>query len=211
MPGITKDLNEDGACVEMKEPILLTSGLVTLHLHGSSGAQVAVQGMITRQEKADTYFEVGVGFLDLDEAQRKAITAGMFNPAKVWTDEKEREPGIWDSFWSLLTAVRSAWQSRRPARRHFPRISHQLECEIECDRRSYMGKTKDVSFLGLSVAVNGDFNPVSGAALIHLEGITLKSSLIGVTRRGRRAVAQFRVECVDKGEEQWHLLNTSGC
>jgi cellulose synthase (UDP-forming) len=210
MAGVTKDLNEEGACVETKAPLLLTTGLLTLHLHGSSGARVAVQGLMTRQEKTGSGFEIGVGFVELDEVARRAITAHMFNPATVWTDGKERQPGIWDSFWSLVTALRSAWQSRRPARRHFPRVKRELECEIEFHGRSYSGRTNDISFLGLSVAIENAFTHVGGPALVFFEGITLKVSLVGVTRQGHRTVAQFRVEGVDKGEERWHALNMSG-
>jgi hypothetical protein len=208
--GLTKDLNEEGACIETKEPLLLTSGLVTLHLHGPSGTNVALQGLMTRQEKNGSCFEIGVGFVEVDEGARQAITGHIFNPATVWTDGKERQPGIWDSLWSLMTAVRSAWQSRRPARRHFPRAKRELECEVEFHGRSYSGRNKDISFLGLSVAVENDFSHVSGPALIFMEGITLKVSMVGVARQGRRTVAQFRVEGVDKGEERWHALNMSG-
>jgi hypothetical protein len=208
--GLTKDLNEDGACVEVKKPMLLTSGLVTLELPSSSGVKLALQGMLTRQEKTESGFEVGVSFVEVDETDKRAITAHMFNSPNVWTHANENEPGIWYSFRSLVTALRSAWQSRRPARRHFPRIAHQLACEIQFHGRSYKGHTKDISFLGLSVAIDEDFNNTKGPALISLNGITLKVSLIGVSRYGRRTVAQFRVDGVDKGEEQWHALNMSG-
>jgi cellulose synthase (UDP-forming) len=208
--GFTKDLNEDGACVEVKAPLLLTSGLVTLRLPSSSGVKVAVQGMLTRQEKTESGFDVGVSFVEVDETDRKAITAHMFNAPTAWADAKENEPGIWHSFWSLMTALRSAWQSRRPARRHFPRVMRELECQVELHGRSYKGHTKDLSFLGLSVAIDEDFSHVKGPALISLKGITLKVSLIGVSRYGHRTLAQFRVESVDKGEEQWHALNMSG-
>ena len=208
--GFTKDLNEDGACVEVKEPLLLTYGLVKVQLHGSSGVKVDLQGMLTRQEKTESGVDVGVSFVEVDETDRKAITAHMFNAPNAWADAKENEPGIWHSFWSLMTALRSAWQSRRPARRHFPRVMRELECQVELHGRSYKGQTKDISFLGLSVAIDEDFSHVKGPALVSLNGITLKVSLIGVSRYGHRTLAQFRVESVDKGEEQWHALNMSG-
>ncbi|HEY7532942.1 MAG TPA: glycosyltransferase [Nitrospiraceae bacterium] len=208
--GLTKDLNEDGACIETKEPMLLTSGLVTLELQRSSGDNVALQGMLTRQEKTESGFEVGVSFLEVDETKRSAITAQIFNTPNVWTSAQESQPGIWHSFWSLVTALRSAWHSRRPARRHFPRIAHQLDCDIQFHSRSYKGHTKDISFLGLSVAIDEDFTHTKGPALITIKGMVLKVSLIGASRYGRRTVAQFRVNSVDKGEEQWHALNMSG-
>jgi hypothetical protein len=208
--GLTKDLNEDGACVEVKEPLLLTSGLVTLELLRSSGDKVALQGMLTRQEKIGSGFEVGVSFVEVDESDRRAITAQMFNAPDVWAHAKGHEPGIWHSFWSMVTALRSAWQSRRQARRHFPRIARELACEVHLHGRSYKGHTKDISFLGLSVAIDEDFSHTKGPGLISLNEILLKVSLIGVSRYGYRTVGQFRVDGVDKGEEQWHALNMSG-
>lgn len=208
--GWTKDLNEHGACIEVKEPVLLTSGLVTFHLPDAWGAKVAVQSMITRQEKRGSAIEVGINFLEPAEADARAITAHVFTPPSTWVNSNGREPGIWRSFYSLLIACRSAWQSRQPARRHFPRMRHDLQCKIEFHGRSYRGRTKDVSFLGLSVVVDRDFDQVNGPALVILKGITLKGWLVGVSRHGGRPVAQFRVESVDQGEEQWQALNLSG-
>ena len=89
-------------------------------------------------------------------------------------------------------------------------MARQIECEIVFHGRSYSGRTKDFCFVGLSVAIDSGFTHVSGPALIVLDGVTLKVSLVGVTQQGRQPVAQFRVESVDKGEEQWHALNMSG-
>ena len=209
--GYTKNMNETGVCVEVAKPLLLTSGLVTVSLHSPWGETVDVQGLITRQERLESGFEIGVSFVELGESGTTAITEQMFNPPTAWMTVKESEPGIWNSLWSLITALRSAWQSRRPARRHFPRVMRELECEIEFHGHSYAGHTKDISFAGLAVAIDDDFSHVSGPALVFLEGITLKTALIGIARYGHQTVAQFRVETVDKGEERWHALNMSGC
>ena len=89
-------------------------------------------------------------------------------------------------------------------------MRHDLPCKIEFHGRSYRGRTKDVSFLGVSVVVDRDFDQMNGPALVILKGITIKGWLVGVSRQGGRSVAQFRVESVDKGEEQWQALNLSG-
>jgi hypothetical protein len=205
--GWTKDANEHGACVQVKEPLLVTSGLVTFHLADAWGAKVRIQAMITRQEKIGAAIEVGVCFLEPAEAETKAITAHIFTPPSTWADSKMGEPGIWRSFRSLLTAYGSAWHLRRHARRHFPRLVRNLKCKITFHGRSYAGRTKDISFIGLAIAVDGNVEHESGPALIFLEGITLKVWLIGVNRFRRHTIAQFRVEGVDKGKEQWHALN----
>jgi cellulose synthase (UDP-forming) len=207
--GWTRDLNEEGACVEVKEPLLLTSGLVTFRLADSWGAKVAIQSMVTRQEKTASCIEVGVSFVEPTEADTRAITAHVFTPPATWVHAKGSEPGIWHSFWSLFSAYASAWQSRRPARRHFPRLVREMDCEIAFHGRSYRGRTKDICFVGLAVAIDGEFGHASGPALIYLEGVTLKVFLIGVGRCGRQIVAQFRVESVDMGEAQWRALNMS--
>jgi PilZ domain len=209
--GFTKNINENGVCVEVTKPLLLTSGLVTVCLHNYKGDKVALKGIVTRQERLETGLDVGVSFVEQDETGITAITEQMFNPPTTWTSVKEHEPGIWKSMWLLVTALRSAWQSRRPARRHFPRVKCQLECEIEFHGHSYSGYTEDISFAGIAVAIDEDFSHASGPALLLLEGMTLKVTLIGALRYGRRTVAQFRVESIDKGEERWLALNMSGC
>jgi cellulose synthase (UDP-forming) len=208
--GFTKDMSEDGICIEVKEPFLPASASVTLHLHSPHGTHVAVQGMMTRQERSDSGFEVGVDIVDLGEAGIKAIIEPMFSRPDTWTDAKENASGIWRSLWSLMTAFRAPWQSRKPARRHFPRALHQTACDIEVHGRSYSGRTKDISFSGLAVVIDDDFNHVSGQGLVSLQDITLKVALIGVVRYGNQTIAQFRVDSVDKGEEKWHALNSSG-
>ena len=209
VPGLTKDLSEHGACIDVKQPLLVTSGLVTFHLPDAWGAKVAVQGMITRQEKTGSAIEVGVSFLEPAEAETRAITAHIFTSPSTWAHSKGVEPGIWRSFRSLLAACGSAWQSRRPARRHFPRLMCDLPCEIAFHGRSYAGRTKDLCFVGLAVVMDDDFEHESGPALVYLEGITLKVRLVSVCRQQGRAIAQFRVESVDKGEARWQALNVS--
>ena len=209
--GLTKDMSEHGVSVEVEKPLFLTSGLVTAHLHNSWGEIVPLQGLVTRQEKLKSgRFEVGLNFVEVDDAGTTAITEQMFHIPNNWADGKGTEPGIWNSLWSLLTAVRAAWQSRRPARRHFPRNQRRLPCHLEFQGRSYSGYTKDISFLGIAMACNDDFANVSGPGLLSLKDIRLKVALIGAVRHGRRTVAQFRIESVEKGEKQWHALNMAG-
>lgn len=207
--GYTKDMSENGICVEVKKPFLPESKYVTLLLHSSHRSHVAVQGMLTRQERSGSCFEIGVNIVDRSENGTRAIIEQMFSRANVWSDVKEKAPGIWQSLWSLITAIHSAWQSRRPARRHFPRALHQQACSIEFRGRSYSGWTKDIAFSGLAVVIDEAFEHVSGPGLISLQGITLKVALIGVIRDEHRTIAQFRVDSVDKGEGEWHALNSS--
>jgi hypothetical protein len=207
--GYTKDMSENGICVEVKEPFLPESKYVTLLLHSPHGSRIDVQGMITRQERSASCFEIGVNIVGRGEKDIKAIIEQMFSRADIWSDAKEKAPGIWQSLWSLITAFHSVWQSRRPARRNFPRALHQQACDIEFHGRSYCGWTKDIAFSGLAVVIDEDFNHVRGNGLISLQGITLKVALIGVIRNDRRTIAQFRVDSVDKGEGEWHALNSS--
>ena len=209
MHGYTKDMSENGVCVEVKEPFLAASQSVTLHLHSPHGTHVVVQGLMTRRERSGSSFEVGVKFVDPDEAGIKAIIEQMFSRPDAWTDAKENAPGIWKSLWFLITSFRAAWQSRRPARRGFPRGSHDIACELAFAGLVYSGRTKDISFSGLAVVIDDDFTHVNGQGLVSLQEITLKVALVGVIRHGSRTIAQFRVDSVDKGEGQWHALNLS--
>jgi cellulose synthase (UDP-forming) len=208
--GFTKDMSENGVCVEVKELFLPASECVTLHLHGPHGTAVAVQGMMTRQERSGACFEIGVSFGDLGEAGIKTIIEQIFSPPDAWTDAKATAPGMWKSLWSLITAFRAAWYSRGPARRRFPRVSQDIACELTFAGQVYTGRTQDISFSGLAVVIDEDFPHVSGQGLVSLQDIALKVALIGVIRHGSRTIAHFRVDSVDKGEEPWHALNLSG-
>ena len=206
--GYTKDISENGICVEVKKPWLPKSKHVTLLLHSPYGSRVTIQGMLTRQERSGSCFEIGVNIVDRDERAGRAIIEQMFIHADAWSDVKEKTPGIWQSLWSLIKAFHSTSHSRRPARRHFPRTLHQQACDFEFHGRSYSGWTKDIAFSGLAVVIDEDFTHVSGQGQIFLHEITLKVALIGVVRDEHRTIVQFRVDSVDKGEEKWDALNS---
>jgi cellulose synthase (UDP-forming) len=207
--GYTKDLSENGLCVQVSRPFYPSSKHLTLHLDGGGGVQVAVQGLMTRQERIGTSFEVGVNLLHLGEAGTKAIIQEMFSRPESWSDAGVNGSGIWRSLWTVVTAFTAARPSRRPARRQFPRASRNLACHVEFLGRSYAAETKDISFLGLAAAID-EFPHVAGQGILSFPGIRLKITLVGVVRYGRQAIAQFRVDGIDKGDEQWHALNSSG-
>jgi hypothetical protein len=165
--------------------------------------------LLTRQERTGASFEIGVNLVHLGEAGTKAIIQEMFSRPGSWSEAGANGSGIWRSLWTVITAFAAAWPSRRPARRQFPRASRSLPCNVEFLGRSYAAQTKDISFLGLAAVID-HFPHVAGQGIVTFPGITLKITLVGVVRYGRQATAQFRVDGIDKGEEQWHALNSSG-
>lgn len=163
-----------------------------------------------RQESSSPSFEVGIKIVDVGEAGVKAIIEEMFAQLDDGADEKEINPGIWKSLWSLVLAFRSPWLSRRPSRRVSARLSYEEPCEIDFGGRVYSGRTKNISFSGLAVLVDEDFSYVSGRGLILTRGSVLKAVLIGSTRYGNRTLLHFRIDSIEKGEERWQQLNLSG-
>jgi hypothetical protein len=208
--GVTKDMNEHGVRIELPKPVLLPSKQVTVYAESASGNALAMQGIITRQEKIGSALEVGVNFTEADQSEIARIIERMFVHPDCWADTQESAPGIWKSLWSLMTAFRAPFQSRRPARRHYPRASRKLPCTVTFDDQPYSGRTQDISFSGLAVMFDGAFTHVNGRGLLALKNISLKVAPIGVIRRGGRSIAQFRVESVEKGERQWQALNMAG-
>jgi cellulose synthase (UDP-forming) len=208
--GFTKDMNEHGVRVELPKPVLLASKQVTVYVESPSGDALAMQGLITRQEKSGSALEVGVNFTEVDQSEMTGIIERMFVHPDCWTDTQESAPGIWKSLWSLMTAFGAPFQPRRPARRHYPRASRELPCSMIFYDHAYRGKTQDISFSGLAVKFDEAFTHVEGRGLLALKGIVLKVAVIGVIRRGGQSIAQFRVESVEKGERQWQALNMAG-
>jgi hypothetical protein len=183
---------------------------VTVYVESPSGDALAMQGLITRQEKSGSALEVGVNFTEVDQSEMTGIIERMFVHPDCWTDTQEIAPGIWKSLWSLVTAFGAPFQPRRPARRHYPRASRELPCSMIFYDHAYRGKTQDISFSGLAVKFDEAFTHVEGRGLLALKGIVLKVAVIGVIRRGGQSIAQFRVESVEKGERQWQALNMAG-
>lgn len=210
MEGHTKDLSEHGVCIEVQKPFLPASSCVMLHLEGADGRQVSVQGMMMRQEQVGKTFEVGLSLAEMGEVGTRTLIQEMFCRPGTWADARNDGAGIWKSLWTLTTAFLAAKPSRRPARRLFPRALRQVPCEIQFDGRSYSGQTKDVSFQGLAAIMDEDCTGISGQGLVSIKGIILKVKFISLARSGRKAIAQFRVDGVDKGERSWHALNSSG-
>ncbi|WP_455378995.1 glycosyltransferase family 2 protein [Petrachloros mirabilis] len=208
--GFTKNMNEDGVCVQLNEPLQAAPQLVTLHLGDRRGANISVRGMVTRQEPSGTVFDVGVKIVDVGEAGIRAIIEEMFAEINNRTDEEEINPGIWKSLGTLVLAFRSPWLSRRPSRRFSSRLSSEVACEIDFGGRIFSGRTQNISFGGLAVLVDEDVPYMGGRGLIFIQGSVLKVALIGSARYDNRAILHFRIDSIEKGEERWQELNQSG-
>jgi len=207
--GVTKDLSEGGFCVETEELFLPRSEYVTVNLKSPHGYPVVVKGVMNRQERLGSSFEVGVNVVEAGEAENKALIGHMFLNPDSWNDDKEKLPGIWKSAWSLIMAFGAIWQQRRHARRRFPRGSHDIACELNFAGLLYAGQTKDISFSGLSLVVNEAFHPLNGQGTLAMQDMLLKVALISKVKQRSQTILHFRVDSVDKGEVQWHALNQS--
>jgi len=207
--GYTKDLNEGGVCVKSNKPFFPSSKLVTLHLQRSNGAQLVFHGLMTRQEQMGSCFEIGVKIADLSETNVRAIIEEALSQSESWVGSREDSPGIWRSLWAIIAAFRVVGAARRQANRQFPRASQRLACDISLQGRSYSGHTRNISFSGLAVAIEGECLGNNGLGLISLQGVTLKVTLVGFLRSRHETIAQFRVDAIDQGEEQWRSLNLS--
>lgn len=208
--GRTKDMSEGGVCIQMDEPFLSPSKHVALQIQRPNGAQLVLQGLMIQQEQIGSKFEIGVKFLDPTETNSRMIIEEMFSRTKSWGEGKERKVGIWKSLWAFAIAFRVVCSSRRAANRQFPRVAKRLSCQIQLQGRSYSGQTRNISFSGLAVAIEGECPERNSRGLLSLQGVTLKVELVGSRRSGSETVVQFSIDGIENGEDQWRALNLSG-
>jgi len=208
--GRTKDISEGGVCIQVDEPFLSPSRHVLLQVERPNGAQLVLQGWMISQERVGSRCEIGVKFVDPSEANSRMIIEEMFSRAEVWEEDPARTAGIWKSLWAFAVAFRVVRLSRRTAKRLFPRVLRRLSCEIQMHGRSYSGQTRNLSFSGLAVAIEGECPDRHSRGLLLLQGVVLKVELIDSMRSGSKTIAQFSIDGIENGEDQWRALNLSG-
>ncbi len=209
--GVTKDLSEIGAGIEVQELFLPTSQVVTLNLALGRNRNMAFKGVVTRQERLEpSGFEVGVKFLDQDEAGIDGLIGDLFVREDAWEVDGEMAPSTWSSFRSLFTAFRAMAHSRRPSRRRFPRATCRAACRLVFHHQMYTAYVMDMSFSGLAVHIHECVDDLPGQGLLYVGEVILKVACIEVTRQGDAVIVRLRMDSIDKGETQWHALVQSG-
>jgi cellulose synthase (UDP-forming) len=203
----TRDITEHGVSVYLKHPLFAPSQNVTVMLHGSRGTQLTMNGRIVRQEADATHgVEMGIEFVDVDEQTTQGLIQELFSH-NSWQDAAEQAPGVFQSLWSFLTAIRVLFSRMRVRRRRIPRVSMQKSCVLSWQGLQLICVTREVSMNGLSVLVPGSHSLSREQGVLCLDGIALKVIPVGVIQKGAKTIIRFTIEKIVKGEPEWVEIN----
>jgi cellulose synthase (UDP-forming) len=203
----TRDITEHGVSVYLKQPIIAPSQTVTVTIYGSNGARLSMNGRIVRQESDATHgVEMGIEFVDVDDQTTQGLIQELFSHY-TWQEAADHAPGVLQSLWSFLTAIRVLFSRMRVRRRRMPRIVTQKNCVLSWQGLQLIGMTREVSMNGLSVLVPGAHLLSHEQGVLCLENIALKVSPVSMLQKGTRTIVRFAIDKIVKGEAEWVEIN----
>jgi hypothetical protein len=204
----THDLNEGGLSVYVNEPLFSLDDSVAVTLDAHSGERFSLKGRIARQErKPSGLVEVGIQFVDLDEAASENLIVQLYAQPESWEEAATLAPGAFQSFRALLSVFRRTQAQVIPSQRRAPRVLARKDCRFSCGGVELIGTTYDVSYTGLSVFFSGTPRLATDKlGLIHFENIILKVQPMSEAQRADKTLVRFRVSDIVEGEPHWREL-----
>ena len=211
MKATTHDLNECGMSVYLNEPMFSIDDMATITLEAHSGERFRLKGRIARQErKPSGLVEVGMQFVDLDEAAAENLIVQLFAQPDSWRESSTTMPGMVQSFRALSSVFKRTRAQATPFRRRSPRVLLQKACRLTWEEGKLIGITFDVSYTGLSVFFSEAPKLAANAVcLMHFDGITpvtLRVQAMSTAQRAGKTLIRFRVCDVVEGEANWRAL-----
>ncbi|MDK2742159.1 MAG: glycosyltransferase [Nitrospira sp. BO4] len=202
------NINEHGAALSLEHPLFTALESVSLLLTSSQGAIVRLTGRLIRQERLPSGDMVAaLQFIGLDRTTRHTLVDKIFGDPAAWEESYRFQPGIASSLRSLLVAVTAPWRSYTWERRRIPRILHETSCRLSSSTSLRTGRLKDMSYTGVSVLFSSAPKGSLVESLLELPRVALTVSPVSITRRFRKTYVRFRVERIERGEQQWRELH----
>lgn len=199
------DISEAGAGLLLERPIFSTQPYAILALTSSEGRLLKVDGRLVRQDQAPGgAVSAGFEFLHLSDPIRQQLIDKMFGDPDNWEKARPvRVPsGIGSSLGSMVRALTAPWRGTETELRWIPRIEAEMPCRFRTSHGCYHGHVKDISFAGISVMLRTTQSDLVDGWL-DLPKVTLRVAPVSIERKGLTAIAHFRVECIERGEQQW--------
>jgi hypothetical protein len=202
------NINEHGVALSLERPIFTAQNTGTLLVTSSQGTIVRLAGRIIRQERLSSG-DVGAGlhFTDLDDSTRQVLVDKIFGDPAPWEESYRFQPGIASSLRSLMYALTVPWRSFTWERRRMLRVPHETSCRLSTATSLLSGKVEDMSFTGVSVVFPSTPKGSLAGSLLELPRVTLKVSPVSMMRRLRKTCVRFKVESIERGEQQWRELH----
>ena len=204
----THDLNEGGLSVYVNEPLFSLDDSVTVTLEARSGERLSLKGRIARQErKPSGLVEVGIQFVDLDEAASESLIVQLFSLPESWEESAASAPGVLQSFRAVLSVFRRTQAQAMSFRRRAPRVLVRKDCRFSWEGVELAGTTFDASYTGLSVFFPGTPKLATDRlGLVHLENMILQVQPTSEAQRDDNTLVRFRVANIIEGEPHWREL-----
>ena len=204
----THDLNEGGLSVYLNEPLFSLDDSAAITLEARSGERLTLKGRIARQErKPSGLVEVGIQFVDLDEAAAENLIVQLYAQPESWEEAGTWAPGVFQSFRAILSVFRRTPTQALPFRRRAPRVLVRKSCRFSWEGRELGGTTFDVSYTGLSVFFASTPKLATDKlGLLRLKNISLQVQQMSEVQRADKTLVRFRVNNIVEGEAHWREL-----
>jgi cellulose synthase (UDP-forming) len=208
LTGESNDVSERGIRVRLSKPVFTDASFVTVKVGPEGQPPLAVKGRIIWQERSDSgVVHVGIQFVELEAATKDALLRLVFAPPGIWQDRVTASPDMLESLGAVFRGMAAAFAPLRPNRRQMVRVSSVHTCQLYHGAMVHEGVTKDIGFTGVSVWFTGEHCQPDEMALLTIGQITLNVRAIRSVNRSKRTLTSFRVDSVERGEQQWSNLH----
>jgi len=206
--GMVEDINEDGVLIRTNKQVFGGNAYVHFSISNPKGGRFTVRGRIRRQERLSRdLVKIGLKFVDVDDRTADSLVAAAFSDSQMW-NQPEVEPGIFRSFWSILSVFRMIFAKPRTSHRRYLRIPHLQDCRLVFQGRSLKGTVGELSKDGLSVNIAGTVDLLGEQGTVYVESCVLKVRRIWAMQCEDVVMAGFAIEQVSQGADQWHELTS---
>lgn len=165
--GKSFDLSETGLSLTLDRPVFLPP-LVSVQLISDFGEITEIRGEVIRNDVSlSGQANVGIRFLDVNEAQHQSLVRQMYSSPNSWEQVRWIPSTTWRSFAYLATSSLRAFIKEKIHRRFSPRLRKHMKCELVAGDQVFKGITEEISNTGLSVRLETNEN-LSKEVTVHL-------------------------------------------
>jgi len=165
--GKTTDLSETGMSLILDRHVFLPS-VVNVQLISDFGEITEIRGEVIRNDASPSdQANVGIRFLDVNEAQHQSLIRQMYSSPNSWERVHWIPSTTWRSFAYLATSSIRVSIKEKVLRRFSPRLRKHMKCELVAGERVFQGITEEISNTGLSVRLQTN-EDLPKEVIVHL-------------------------------------------
>lgn len=192
--GLMVDLSEEGAKIQISRPNTDLPARVLIQLTDPQGNCVRISGKVRRQDRiGESDIAVGLAFSELDEKSVHVILRTLSADASIW-NRPQSDPGIWGSFWALLSVFGRVWTRARRSRRGDERLKSTRPCDLIFEGQRIQCVLHDVSSGGFLIKTTAPAGQLRERGLVEMEGFTAHVRRMWAMDCHGSTMAGFRIE-----------------